>query len=52
VKLQETLLRQVLRQRCATAQQTLEEAAKARIEILKQHGELVILARHKLLYIS
>jgi hypothetical protein len=50
VQLQKTLLRQVLGKRSPPAQQALEEPAKAWIEILKEHGELFVFARHKLRY--
>jgi len=46
----ETFLRQVLRKRGTAAQQALQEPAEARVKILKQHGELVFFARHKLRY--
>jgi hypothetical protein len=52
MELQETLLRQVLRERGTSTQQAFKEPAEARIKLLKQHGELFVFAPHKLRYVT
>jgi len=50
MELQKTFLSQVLRERSTATEQAFDKPAKAGLKILKQPGELLVLARHKLRY--